>query len=248
MNKERREDITFCLVCTLLGAVLVSLIVLRNNQPLALKSLIPLCLVGCLVYLVSVCIIFIVSYYFGNILRKIDKSAFEEHCWLLALRISDKRRSKNADIIFPRLRYFLFSVLKKNNEFLSLPLGEDELCLNMDGVAFRQNNIFYRFSMILPEDLEQDTETLRQLIQSYIEQELATFGCYGLRSAYGNDKYGSWWSIYLDKIEPNEKLHRLSFELLYISNTYSAIYRKQIFDRENAAPKQENTVYDDEIE
>ena len=72
MNKERREDITFCLVCTLLGAVRVSLIVLRNNQPLALKSLIPLCLVGCLVYLVSVCIIFIVSYYFGNILRKIS--------------------------------------------------------------------------------------------------------------------------------------------------------------------------------
>lgn len=248
MNKERREDITFCLVCTLLGAVLVSLIVLRNNQPLTLKSLIPLCLVGCLLYLVSVCIIFIVSYYFGNILRKIDQSVFEEHCWLLALRISDKRRSKNADIIFPRLRYFLFTVLKKNNEFLSLPLGEDEMCLNMDGVAFRQNNVYYRFSLILPEDLEQNTETFRRLIQSYVEQELSTYGCYGLRSVYASNKYGNWWSVYIDQMEVDEKRHRLIFEVMYINNTHAALYRKRTFDRENIIQTQEQDVYDDEIE
>lgn len=248
MNKERREDITVCLMCTLLGAVLVSLIVLRNNQSLTLKSLIPLCVIGCLVYLVSVCIIFSVSYYFGNILRKIDKSAFEEYCWLLALRISDKRRSKNADIIFPRLRYFLFSVLKKNNEFLSLPLGEDELCLNMDGVAFRQNCIFYRFSLILPEGLDQNIETFRKLIQSYVEQELSTYGGYGLRSVYGSNKYGTWWSIYLDQIEVDEKRHRLIFETMYIDNTHAALYRKRISDRENIVQMQDQDVYDDEIE
>ncbi|MBT9839872.1 hypothetical protein [Blautia sp. MCC283] len=180
-------------------------------------------------------------------MKRIDHGVLEEYFRLIALKISAKRRSKNSEVIAPRLRYFLFSVLDKNKEFLNLPIGENELSLTLDGLVFRQNCSFYRFSMILPEDLEQDTETLRQLIQSYIEQELATFGCYGLRSAYGNDKYGSWWSIYLDKIEPNEKLHRLSFELLYISNTYSAIYRKRIFDRENTVPKQEKTVYDDEI-
>lgn len=247
MNKQHKETISFCVSCTLLGAILITFVILRNNQSLPLPAVLPLCVFGCLVYLTNVVIIFGAFYYLGKIFMKIDKSAIEEHCWLIALRVSDKRKSKNVDIIFPRLRYFLFTVLKKNNEFLDLPLGKDELCLNMDGTAFRQNNIFYRFSLILPEDLEQDAETLRQLIQSYIEQELATFGCYGLRSAYGNDKYGSWWSIYLDKIEPNEKLHRLSFELLYISNTYSAIYRKRIFDRENTVPKQEKTVYDDEI-
>lgn len=247
MSKPYKESVALCVSCTLLGAILITLIILRNNQSLPMPIVLSLCVFGCLVYVTNVVIVFGASYYLGRIFMKIDKSAIEEHCWLIALKISEKRRSKNADIIFPRLRYFLFTVLKKNNDFLGLPLGEDELCLNMDGVAFRQNNIFYRFSMILPEDLEQDTETLRQLIQSYIEQELATFGCYGLRSVYGNDKYGSWWSIYLDKIEPNEKLHRLSFELLYISNTYSAIYRKRIFDRENTVPQQEKTVYDDEI-
>lgn len=247
MNKQHKETISFCVSCTLLGAILITFVILRNNQSLPLPAVLPICGFGCLLYLVNVVIIFGASYYLGKIFMKIDQSALEEHCWLIALRISEKRRSKNADIIFPRLRYFLFTVLKKNNEFLDLPLGKDELCLNMDGTAFRQSNIFYRFSLILPEDLEQDAETLRQLIQSYIEQELETFGCYGLRSVYGNDKYGSWWSIYLDKIEPNEKLHRLSFELLYISNTYSAIYRKRIFDRENTVPQQEKTVYDDEI-
>ena len=248
MNKQHKETISFCVSCTLLGAILITFVILRNNQSLPLPAVLPLCVFGCLVYLTNVVIIFGAFYYLGKIFMKIDKSAIEEHCWLIALRVSDKRKSKNVDIIFPRLRYFLFTVLKKNNEFLDLPLGKDELCLNMDGTAFRQNNIFYRFSLILPEDLEQDAETLRQLIQSYIEQELATFGCYGLRSAYGSNKYGNWWSIYLDKIEPNEKLHRLSFELLYISNTYSAIYRKRIFERENAAPKQETVVFDDEIE
>lgn len=247
MKKQHKETVTFCTVCTFLGAILITLIILRNNQSLPAPIVLPLCGFGCLVYLTNVVIIFYVSYYFGKIFMKIDKSVIEEHCWLIALRISDKRRSKNADIIFPRLRYFLFTVLKKNNEFLDLPLGKDELCLNLDGTAVRQNNIFYRFSLILPEDLDQDVETLRQLIQSYIEQELLTFGCYGLRSLYGNNKYGNWLSIYLDQIEVDEKRHRLIFEVMYINNTYAALYRKQIFDRENTVPKQEKTVYDDEI-
>lgn len=182
MNKQHKETISFCVSCTLLGAILITFVILRNNQSLPLPAVLPLCVFGCLVYLTNVVIIFGAFYYLGKIFMKIDKSAIEEHCWLIALRISDKRKSKNVDVIFPRLRYFLFTVLKKNNEFLDLPLGKDELCLNMDGTAVRQNNIFYRFSLILPEDLEQDAGTLRQLIQSYIEQELSTFGCYGLGS------------------------------------------------------------------
>lgn len=247
MSKQHEKDIIFGFSYSIMGALLVSLIILRDNQTLTFTSVLPLCVIGCTVYLLNVLVISLAIYCIGNIMKRIDYGVLEEYFRLIALKISAKRRSKNSEIIAPRLRYFLFSVLDKNKEFLDLPIGENELSLTLDGLVFRQNCSFYRFSMILPEDLEQDTETLRQLIQSYIEQELATFGCYGLRSAYGNDKYGSWWSIYLDKIEPNEKLHRLSFELLYISNTYSAIYRKQIFDRENTVPKQEKTVYDDEI-
>lgn len=248
MNKQHKETISFCVSCTLLGAIFITSVILRNNQSLPMPIVLSLCGFGCLAYLINVVIIFSVSYCLGRIWVKIDKSAIEEYCRLLALRISDKRKSKNVAIIFPRIRYFLFTVLKKNNEFLDLPLGKDELCLNMDGTAFRQSNIFYRFSLILPEDLEQDAETLRQLIQSYIEQELATFGCYGLRSLYGNNKYGSWLSIYLDQIEVDEERHRLIFEVMYINNTCAALYRKQIFDRENTVPQQEKTVYDDEIE
>ena len=238
MSKQHENDIIFGFSYSILGALLVSLIILRDNQTLTFTSVLPLCVIGCTVYLLNVLVISLVIYFIGNIMKRIDYGVLEEYFRLIALKISDKRRSKNSEIIAPRLRYFLFSVLDKNKE----------LSLTMDGIVFRQNCSFYRFSMILPEDLEQDAETFRQLIQSYVEQELATFGCYGLRSAYGSNKYGNWWSIYLDKIEPNEKLHRLSFELLYISNTYSAIYRKRIFERENAAPKQETVVFDDEIE
>ena len=141
MNKQHKQDVSFSLICTLLGAILVTLLVLRNNPSMTPTTALSLCGVGCLVYLTSASIIFVFSYYMGRIFAKIDKSAVEEYCWLIALRISDKRRSKNADIILPRLRYFLFTVLKKNNDFLGLPLGDDELCLNMDGVAFRQNNV-----------------------------------------------------------------------------------------------------------
>ena len=118
----------------------------------------------------------------------------------------------------------------------------------MDGVAFRQNNVFYRVSLIIPEDLEQNTETFRQLIQDYVEQELSTYGCYGLRSVYASNRYGSWWSVYIDQIEVDEKRHRLIFELMYIGNNYAALYRKRIFDREHVVQTQEQDVYDDEIE
>lgn len=248
MDKQHRKDISYCLICTLLGAILVTLLVLRNNPSMTPTTALSLCGVGCLVYLTSASIIFVFSYYIGKIFAKIDKSAVEEYCWLIALRISDKRKSKNADIVLPRLRYFLFTVLKKNNEFLSLPLGEDELCLNMDGVAFRQNCIFYRFSLILPEELDQNIEIFRKLIQSYVEQELSTYGGYGLRSVYGSSKYGTWWSIYLDQIEVDEKRHRLIFETMYIDNTHAALYRKRISDRENIVQMQEQDVYDDTIE
>lgn len=248
MDKQHKNDMSYYFICTLLGAVLVTLMVLRNNSSMPLTTALPLCGFGCLVYLTSVSIIFAFFYYIGKIFAKIDKSAIEEHCWLIALRISDKRKSKNADIILPRLRYFLFTVLKKNNDFLGLPLGNDELCLNMDGVAFRQNNVYYRFSLILPEDLEQNTETFRRLIQSYVEQELSTYGCYGLRSVYASNKYGNWWSVYIDQMEVDEKRHRLIFEVMYINNTHAALYRKRTSDRENIIQTQEQDVYDDEIE
>ena len=122
------------------------------------------------------------------------------------------------------------------------------MCLNMDGVAFRQNCIFYRFSLILPEGLDQNIETFRKLIQSYVEQELSTYGGYGLRSVYGSNKYGTWWSIYLDQIEVDEKRHRLIFETMYIDNTHAALYRKRISDRENIVQMQDQDVYDDTIE
>ena len=127
-------------------------------------------------------------------------------------------------------------------------MGKDELCLNMDGVAFRQNCIFYRFSLILPEGVDQNIETFRKLIQSYVEQELSTYGGYGLRSVYGSNKYGTWWSVYLDQIEVDEKRHRLIFETMYIDNTHAALYRKRISDRENIVQMQEQDVYDDTIE
>ena len=247
MKKQHEKDIVFGFSYSILGALLVSLIILRNNRSLTFASVLPLCGIGCVVYLVNALVIFLVAYCIKNIVKYIDHGVVEEYFRLIALKISDKRRAKNSEVIAPRLRYFFFSVLDKNKCFLNLPIGENELSLMLEGLVFRQNCSFYRYSMILPEDLEQDIETLRCLIQSYIEQELATFGCYGLRSVYRSDKYGIYWSIYLDKIEADEKLHRLNFELLYISNSYSAIYRKRIWDRENTVPKQEQVVYDDEI-
>lgn len=247
MNQNYKQTAILYLSCTLLGAVLVALVVLRDSRSLTWHSALTLCVLGCLVYLASALIIFGISYYTINVLTKMDKSLFEEHCRLIALKLSACRRNRNSQIIAPRLRYFVFTVIKKNNEFLCLPIGDDELSLVIDGTVFRQNCCFYRFSLILPDDLEQDTETLRQLIQSYVEQELQSYGIYGLRSTYGDVKFGNWYTVYTDKIETDEKRHRLIFEVLYINNSHAVFYRKMAADRETIVQPQKQDVYDDEI-
>lgn len=246
-SKHYKETASLYLICTFLGAILVTMVVLRDSKSLTWYSALSLCGLGCLVYLASALLIFAVSYYIGSILAKVDTSLFEEHCRLIALKLSDRRRSRNSQIIAPRLRYFIFTVIKKNNEFLCLPIGDDELTLAVDGTVFRQNCCFYRFSLILPDDLEQDTETLRQLVQSYIEQELQSYGIYGLRSAYGTARLGNWYSVYADQIEIDEKRHRLIFEVLYINNSRAVLYRKMVSDRETSVQSHKQDIYDDEI-
>ena len=81
-----------------------------------------------------------------------------------------------------------------------------------------------------------------------MEQELSTYGCYGLRSVYASNRYGSWWSVYIDQIEVDEKRHRLIFELMNIGINNAALYRKRTSDRENIIQTQDWDVYDVEIE
>ena len=72
MSKQHEKDIIFGFSYSILGALLVSLIILRDNQTLTFTSVLPLCVIGCTVYLLNVLVISLVIYFIGNIMKRID--------------------------------------------------------------------------------------------------------------------------------------------------------------------------------
>lgn len=185
-------------------------------------------------------------YYF---VKHVNKDVVETHFRLLALRYSNWRQAKNVSTTLPRLQDFFFYVLKKNNEFLHLPLGQDGSVLSVAkaGTVFRDNCIFYQYQLILAEDIEQDVKTLRKLIQQFIYEELRNYGIIGLYSTYLDNKTGSWFTVYLDRIMINADEHLITFDLLYISSRISLEYFQKAVQRDNAQPTVESEVFDDEL-
>lgn len=183
------------------------------------------------------------------IIKNLNKDTFETHLRLLALKFSNWRQQKNVSIISPYLQNFFFYVLKKNNEFLHLPLGQDDSVLSLAkaGTVFRDNCIFYQYQLILPEDIEQEANTLRRLIQQFICAEINNYGIPGLHSTYCDNKTGTWLTVYLDRIIVNAEEHWIIFDLLYISSQNALGYVQKAVKRDDVQPTAEPEVFDDEL-
>lgn len=182
-------------------------------------------------------------------IKHVNKEPIETYSRLLALRYSNWRQAKNVSTILPRLQDFFFYVLKKNNEFLHLPLGQDGSVLSLAKAetVFRDNCIFYQYQLILAEDIEQDVKILQKLIQQFIYEELRNYGIIGLYSTYLDNKTGSWFTVYLDRIMINADEHLITFDLLYISSRISLEYFQKAVQRDNAQLTAEPEVFDDEL-
>ncbi len=176
------------------------------------------------------------------------KTVLESWVRLSALRFSLWRRSKNISFIAPRLQCFLFLVLKRNNEFLHLPLGRDVTALSPlgTGTVFRDSCIFYQFQLVLAPGLDLDERAMTELLRTYIAAKLRNFGIAGLDAVYLDSRTGNWLTVYLDRVDIDQDSSLLTFELLYVSDRASARYLQKAVERERAGDVPEPEVYDDE--
>lgn len=163
---------------------------------------------------------------------------------------SNSLLSKNANIVSFRLKYFLFGILRRNNQVLHLPLGEDFGCLSPRELIYgcREKCTFYNFDLILPQQPDMDIETLRQIIQSFIDRELDHYGITALNSCFYSKAMGwNYWSVYLNRLTYIEAQHRLSFEVLYVCSEESAQYLVKAIQRDKHSEQPEIEVFDDDV-
>ena len=208
---------------------------------------------GCKFFCIGVGALFfvLVLVVLSLIILHLDFQAVLNAIHRLGLAISNKLKEKNVHAFAPLLQYFLYGVLHRNNEFLHLPLGQDFSCLAPRQIAYtdRAGCVFYHFDLITTKQLDMDTDTLRKIVQSYVESELNSYGISGLNLCFISRRMNcQCWSVYIDRITYNELCHRLTFEVLYICTEDSAAYLKKALLRDTAKVEIEREITDDDLQ
>ena len=184
------------------------------------------------------------------ILQLTDNKSIKSALMLIAKQITIKSKMKVVNSVYPSLLYFLYDVLQSNNEFLKLPLGKNCSSLLKEGYnpLCVDNCIFYTFQIIMPKkSYDFDDDTLKQIIQSYIEAQLLNYGMVNLPSYYNSKSYGMIPTVYVEKIVYNEEQHLLKFAVMYISCEDDVRHYIKSKKRDENISAMSNTVYDDEI-
>lgn len=159
-------------------------------------------------------------------------------------------QGKNAGRIYLPLQSFLFQILQCNKKTLHLELGQDESCLTPRGYhpEFRKECVFFRFELVTPEEPDMDLPTLRSVIQQQIWAELLNYGIAGLPAYFRDPVHGILPAVYLDRINYDEKLHLLRFDILYIATPEAAQYAMTAHQRDKTSVKPEPEIFDDDLE
>lgn len=184
------------------------------------------------------------------ILQLTDNKSIKSALSLIAKQITIKSKMKVVQSVYPPLLCFLYGVLKDNNEFLKLPLGKDCSSLLKEGYnpLCVDNCIFYTFQIIMPKkSYDFDDDTLKQIIQSYIEAQLLNYGMVNLPSFYNSKSYGMIPSVYIEKVVYNEEQHMLRFSVLYISCEDDVRHYIKSKKRDEQLNITTDKVYDDEV-
>lgn len=249
LSKKEKHFLMGIIIMSYFATIMLMAIAVDKFSQGSQESLTTLFFKSVLVFGIGQMILTVFGFYSYFIAKNLNRNTVETHLRLLALKYSNWRQQKNVSIISPYLQNFFFYVLKKNNEFLHIPLGQDDSVLSLArvGTVFRDNCIFYQYQLILPEDIEQEVNTLRRLIQQFIYAEINNYGIPGLHSTYCDNKTGTWLTVYLDRIIVNAKEHWITFDLLYISSQNALRYAQKAVKRDNVQPKTEPEVFDDEL-
>lgn len=184
------------------------------------------------------------------ILQLTDNKSIKSALMLIAKQITIKSKMKVVNSVYPSLLYFLYDVLQSNNEFLKLPLGKDCSSLLKEGYnpLCVDNCIFYTFQIIMPKkSYDFDNDTLKQIIQSYIEAQLLNYGMVNLPSYYNSKSYGMIPSVYIEKVVYNEEQHLLKFAVMYISCEDDVRHYIKSKKRDEQLNITTDKVYDDEV-
>lgn len=184
------------------------------------------------------------------ILQLTDNKSIKSALRLISKQISIKAKMKVVQNVYPSLLYFLYGVLKDNNEFLKLPLGKDCSSLLANGYdpIYVDDCIFYTFQLVMPQkQYDFNENTLKQIIQSYIESSLLNYGMLNLNAFYNSNSHGMIPTVYVEKIVYNEEQHLLKFAVMYISCEDDVRHYIKSKKRDENVAIISNTVYDDEV-
>lgn len=209
------------------------------EEPMQRLSYLFSCLVICLVVGVPLAGIVLMLFLF------FDNSALRTAIHLISNKFSAHQITRNSNKIAPCIQAFLFETIKRNNDMLHIPLGQDISSVNSVGYSVRNDCVFYRFNIISNEP-DYDNTILQQILQGIITTELKHYGIYGLSAVY-NSVTTHCQSIYVDRIFYDDDNQTLSLDILYICTERSAEYWKNALLRNNKQGEDERTVYDDEI-
>lgn len=248
-NQKLTRQFFIILYVAVLFAAFFAIIVYRELAPCPVSVLIQQTFIEFILASAGG-IIFSICYYLIRMLyRFMDKDVASTRMQLLILRLCETLRTKNSNVIGTYLQYFLFHVLKNNNEHLHLPLGSDVTSLTPCGASYTYHNgcVFYRYQIILPELLDTPYDELRQLMQGYVAAELLNYGIAGLNSRYTDRHSATCDSVYIDRIFADEDNKMLFIDVLYVSSQTSADYLKAAIQRDKPHPIREPEVYDDEL-
>lgn len=186
----------------------------------------------------------------GWLLLKVSSSdEAETMFYRLKNHLCAKIATKNTAAIYPCLQDFLYFVLTQKNGFLKLPLGKDMTCLSPYGHlhTFRRKCTFYRYVLTCPQQPELDCDTLRQIIQNYIVEELNNHGATYLVATYA---YGDTVlpGVFLDRVYYDNTHHCLVFDVLYVCTFAAAEYVAAAYKRDNLPAQTEQEFFDDDLQ
>lgn len=243
---KKNEIKRFILLSLAIGTILSVmglLISMKYSQSTPVEKVLPqvlVCMAICLVSILPFAGIAIMLFCF------FDNSSVQTSVHLLAKTISSYQITKNANIISPLLRLFLYETLRYNNSMLNLPLGQDISTISFNGYYVKHDCVFYKFQLVAPEKPIFDDFKLKEIIQNYINNQLTSYGIHGLSASYQSITTVCH-SVYVNRVFFDDDNHTLSFDILYVCNEKSAEYYKRALKRDAKSIKPERVVYDDEI-
>lgn len=157
---------------------------------------------------------------------------------------------KNAAQIIPALQPFFYLVLRRNKAVLGIDPGPDCGSLSPNGrlFSFRNNALLYIFELVMSTPPEQDSSTLKQLLNQCIFAELTNYGIANLPGYFVSSKNQAYPSVYLDRLDYDEVRHMLIFEVLFVGSDQAAAALEKAWERDKPqAAKAEPEVFADEI-